>query len=128
MRRQPGRPSSKLWSYNPTTPRCHNNWGALLADAGKIDEAVRHFMAALASRPNDADVLNNLGNAYMQSNRGREAREMFEKALAIRPTYPEALNNLGIILWRAGDTWSRRVRIFTKRLSSDPTIPRPRTI
>jgi tetratricopeptide (TPR) repeat protein len=64
----------------------HNNLGVVLARAGRVEEAISHFEAALGIDPNSADAHVNLGIALSGiPGRMPEAIRHFEAALRIKP-------------------------------------------
>ncbi len=75
------------------------------------------FRQALSFNPDNADVLNNLGNAVWQQGRSSEALAYFLRAHQYKPEDYGVLNNLGIILWeqnrpdRAVDFYRRALKI-----------------
>ncbi len=69
---------------------------------GRIGESVRGFRAALAKRPSDPVVLNNLGVALMDAGDVEGARAAFLEARRANPNFPEPLYNLGRLEERGG--------------------------
>jgi len=59
------RDSTSLWSHvlalDSTSSYGHNNWGNLLLQQGKVDEAQTHYARAVALAPDYAQAHNNLG-------------------------------------------------------------------
>jgi tetratricopeptide (TPR) repeat protein len=55
-------------ALNPAVADAHNNLGVALASLGQIDEALAHFRAALAIRPDYTDAQENL-NLVLQMQR-----------------------------------------------------------
>jgi predicted O-linked N-acetylglucosamine transferase (SPINDLY family) len=82
----------------PGIPEAHNNLGIVLAEEGRLAEAVASFQEAVRLKPNYADAHNNLGNALRQQGRLDEAADHFHQAIRLRPDYAEAHCNLGIVL------------------------------
>ena len=80
----------------------HDNLGAVLAQNGRVDEAIVQFQAALVIQPDYAVAHYNLGNALFQAGQPDEAIVHYQKALAIRPDYAEAHDNLGNVLFQKG--------------------------
>jgi tetratricopeptide (TPR) repeat protein len=91
---------------NPDAWAAHHNLGLALLQAGKPEEAIRHFERALQINPAypDADAYYNLGIALVQVGRTDEAIRQYEQTLRIAPDHAEAHNNLGIVLMQMGRT------------------------
>jgi tetratricopeptide (TPR) repeat protein len=78
------------------------NYGIILADLGKFEEAVVICRRALEIKPDYARAHNNLGNALLDLGRFEEAVACFFRALEIKPDYAKAHNNLGNALDKLG--------------------------
>jgi tetratricopeptide (TPR) repeat protein len=65
---------------------------------GQTDEAIRHFEAALKSRPGYPEAHNHLGSALYKQGRTGEAIREFQQALRLKPDYAEARKNLDAAL------------------------------
>jgi tetratricopeptide (TPR) repeat protein len=76
----------------------HYNLGIVLAERGRLEEAIGHFSEALRIKPDDAEAHNNLGIALAERGRLEEAMGHFSEALRIKPDYAEPHYNLGIAL------------------------------
>ena len=66
------------------------NWGNLLVRADRLDEAIRHYRAALDIRPDHADAQFNWGVALARQRQFGNAVEHFRQALLINPKHAEA--------------------------------------
>jgi Flp pilus assembly protein TadD len=66
-----------------------------LAQAGRLDEAVTHFHAALRLAPGFAPLHHNLGVALAQQGRPEEAAAALRQAIQLQPDYAEAHYSLG---------------------------------
>jgi len=64
----------------------------------RLDEAIASYRKALQIGPDNAGVLNNLGNALWNKGLPDEAIASYRKALQISPDNVKALNNLGVAL------------------------------
>ncbi len=86
-------------------PRCwmaHTNLGLVLAQTGRIEDAIAHYEQALRIKPDHAEAHNNLGMALAQMGRSEDAIAQYQQALRIKPDFAEAHNNLGVALAHTG--------------------------
>jgi protein O-mannosyl-transferase len=97
----------------------YNNLGILLADEGRLDEAIAHYREALRISPQFAFTQNNMGSALMQKGQLDDAIAHFREALRLNPDYPEALNNLGIALAKQGG-FDEAIGCFLLSLKANP--------
>jgi protein O-mannosyl-transferase len=97
----------------------HNNLGVILADQGKLDEAIAHYSEALRIKPNYADAHNNLGVALDDQGKTDQAIAQYSEALRIRPDYANAHINLGIALASQGNL-DEAISHFTEALRIEP--------
>lgn len=78
----------------------------LLADLrvleGEYAQARKLYLRHLEERPDDLEVLRDLGEIDMQEHRYSEAREVFEKIVHLRPKDLEARHHLARIDWYEG--------------------------
>ncbi len=72
-------------------------------ELGDDDRALTSARRAAELRPDDAEVLDVLGNVLFQSGRVPEAVEQFRKALSIKDPFPDCSYNLGLVLYRVGE-------------------------
>lgn len=84
----------KLAERVPGHPIVPNVIGAALSAAGRYEEAIAHYEAALALDPGMGPALNNLGAALAELGRYDEAEARYRFALERQPDYPQARNNL----------------------------------
>ena len=69
----------------PAFREAHANLGAEYARAGRMDEAVRQFQAALVIGPPDALIYSNLSLVLLNLKQYRDGEESARKALALDP-------------------------------------------
>lgn len=79
---------------SPQKARPQNNLGRVLADAGRLTEAVEHYSEALRIKPDFADAHSNLGVALKAQGKIIEAIHHYREALLIDPKSVKAHNNL----------------------------------
>ena len=82
---------------NPDAWLAHGNLGAILAHAGKVQQAIGHYQTALALYPDSPQTFNNLGNAYATLHDYRNAEAAFAEAVRLRPQLVEAHVNWGVV-------------------------------
>jgi tetratricopeptide (TPR) repeat protein len=93
-----------ILARNPNAWMADNNYGMILGQAGRFQEAIPHFERALRSNPYAAEVHNNLGIAFAKLGRPSDAAAQFEAALRIEPNYLLAHFNLALALMELGRT------------------------
>ena len=82
----------------PQNGYAHYNLGKLLAESGKLQEAISEYQAAIKYGPNTEQAHYNLGNTFTDLNRYDEAIAEFEAAIKQNPMYSKAHYNLGNVL------------------------------
>jgi arylsulfatase A-like enzyme/Flp pilus assembly protein TadD len=94
-----------------------------LADTGHVADSIR-LLEPIARDPRaDAETLNTLGIAYVQSGRRDDAARTFERVLATDPDSSVPLENLGVIALERGDLAAARRR-FERAVIADPRSSR----
>jgi tetratricopeptide (TPR) repeat protein len=100
------RDSYSLWSdtvaRNPRAWIARVNLGVELMAAGRAEEALAHYGAALELRPGAPEIQTNLGAALLQLGRPAEAVPLLEAAVRGNPQMAEAHNSLGLALAGSG--------------------------
>ena len=82
----------------------HDNLGNVLMDAGKLDEAVKHFQEVIRFTPAIGKPYNDLGKAYALQGKMDDAMNMFSNAVALNPGLAQARWNLGNAYLLKGNT------------------------
>lgn len=83
---------------HPTDAALHDDVALLDLELGRKDDAIAHFKASLALKPQSAVAHYNLGTALTVARRLDEAAAAFREALRIDSAYANAHNNLGNVL------------------------------
>jgi tetratricopeptide (TPR) repeat protein len=102
--------------------------GDNLADADRLDEAIKNYREALAIAPNDifaANVRCKLGKNLDRAGQPAEAEKEYREALRIAPDFFLAHYNLGILFGRLGRR-EEAIEQFTIALRLKPEMPEPR--
>ena len=95
------------------------NRGNLFLAQGRLDEAVKVYRKALVTKPDFAEVQNNLGVALHQQGKLDAAIECYQCALSINPKYPDAYQNIGLVLKDQGKP-EASIEYFQRALSLRP--------
>jgi tetratricopeptide (TPR) repeat protein len=91
-----------LTKQYPSHPFSWKVLGALLKQAGKLQDSVIANQKVLEISPNDAEAHSNLGVTLRELGRLEDAELSYKKAIAIKPDYAEAYSNLGNTLQELG--------------------------
>lgn len=89
---------------DPRDVGLHDDVALLYLGMGLAADAVRHFEASAALRPESAPAQFNLGTALAHAGRLDDAVAAFRKSLEARPEYALAHTNLGRVLLTQGKT------------------------
>jgi Flp pilus assembly protein TadD len=91
-----------LLRVTPGDHELHDDVALLYLQSGRAADAVRHFRASVAARPQVASAAYNLGIALAMAGDTEGAIAEFERAVALDATYGIAYANLGAVLMHAG--------------------------
>ena len=101
----------------------HYNYGKVLSDESRFEEALVHFNNALQINPRDYDARNNKGLALLDLKKYDEAILCFKEALKLRPGHYETILNMGLVMARQSK-FTQAVKYFNKVLEMKPYWPR----
>ncbi len=103
----------------PGNVAARNNYGNVLALAGRPEEALAQYEEAIRLEPGDADAYYNAGKALTRLGRLPEAIARYEQALRANPNMPDAQAALGIALQETG-RGDEAIAHFEEALRLDP--------
>ena len=86
----------------PSSVRAHVNYATALQEAGRADEAVSHFTAALHLNPGSSKTHVNLASILIEQGKLNEAQTHFEQALRIEPNNAEYHSGYAYLLEKLG--------------------------
>jgi cytochrome c-type biogenesis protein CcmH/NrfG len=86
----------------PGNERAQSNYGAVLMDADRLDEAIPFFKQAISLKPDFADAWNNLGIATLRQGQAEQAVPYFSEAIRLRPEDISTNMNMGAALIERG--------------------------
>jgi protein O-mannosyl-transferase len=87
---------------NPDSWLAQDNLGVVLANTGRLNEAMAHYAEAIRLNANFPQTYNNLGDAFARLRRWPEALAAYQRALALRPNFFAAEYNWGSALSEVG--------------------------
>ena len=108
-----------LLQRQPDSKEAENLLGNIAMDAGRLQDAERHFRRALEIEPRYPDGLNSFGLLYHRQGRPDEALQLFRQVIAIDPAYAEAHNNIGLVLQKSGRL-DQSIAAFRRAIDADP--------
>ena len=97
--------------------RTYRDQAILLSRQGRYAESEAYSREALRLRPDDVDILNELGAALWRQRRSAEAEAIYRQADQLQPNDFRILTNLGLALYEqgrvdeAGDCYRRALQI-----------------
>jgi mono/diheme cytochrome c family protein len=92
-----------MLKVTPNDAELHDDVAMLYLGLGFAANAVRHFQASAALKPESAPAHFNLGTAQAQAGRFDDAIRSFREALSRRPDYAVAHGNVGRVLLVKGE-------------------------
>ena len=111
-----------MLKVNPSDAELHDDVALLYMGMGFAANAVRHFQASAALKPNSAAAQFNLGTALAQAGQLTESLAAFRTALAIKPDYAAARGNLARVLLITGDA-DGALKEFREAVRADASNP-----
>ena len=111
-------PRARAADTEPSAAR-HFDQAVAYHARGKLDEAAKQYLAAIAQDDRNLEAHNNLGLLYRSRGEDVKAVEQFRRALAIDPRYVTARNHLAVLLIDAGRFAEAR-RELNDGLALDP--------
>ncbi len=95
-----------LWrdtlAKNPASTMAHNSLGRRLVERGDLDEAMRHYRAALDADPGNVMAANNIGWVLLQRGQTDAALAQWQRILQVDPRNPDVHDNIAAVLYRQG--------------------------
>lgn len=111
-----------MLKVNPADAELHDDVALLYMGMGFAANAVRHFQASAALKPNSAAAQFNLGTALAQAGQLAESLAAFRAALLIKPDYAAARGNLARVLLITGDV-DVALKEFREAVKTDASNP-----
>jgi tetratricopeptide (TPR) repeat protein len=99
----------------------YSDLARMLAETGKLTEAIATCHQAVRDNPNDANAYYRLGMALNQQGYVSEAIAAYHQALRLNPTLADVHNQLGLALYQQGNL-SDAVRSYDHAIQLDPDL------
>ena len=93
--------------------------GALYAERGELERALKYTQRAAQHAPRSPFVQNNLGNIYRLGGELDLARQCYQRAIEFDPSAVEPYNNLGIVMKRLGFN-AAAVELYRNAIDRNP--------
>lgn len=106
----------------PGDVTCWMNFGYLLNELARYQEAAVALTTALKIKPDDEQVYGNLGVTFLRMGKLQDAAGCFEKAISLNPDFVSAYSNLGLVLATVGQYGEAKV-YYRKALDLAPGNP-----
>jgi Flp pilus assembly protein TadD len=115
---------SQLMLAQPDDARVVGEYGKLLVQQGRSNDAVAFLRRAVELAPSDWTFYSAMGVAYDQLSDPANAKLAYERALALKPGEAAILNNYGMSRMLAGDAAGARALMLQAKASgsTDPKI------
>src|SRR4029450_4989443 len=94
---------TRWMSASPPSPRPHVGLATVLADEGKIDEALTEVNEALRLAPNNIDARQRLAAIYLQQGNWQAAAGVCRQLVDQAPERADGHVGLGLALSKTGD-------------------------
>ncbi|HYI27353.1 MAG TPA: tetratricopeptide repeat protein [Bradyrhizobium sp.] len=111
-----------MLKVTPNDAELHDDVALLYLGMGFAANAVRHFQASAALKPESPAAHFNLGTALAQAGRFDDSVKSFQDALSRRPDYALAHGNIGRVLLVKGDL-PEALRHLEEAVRLDPANP-----
>ena len=86
----------------PASARAHYNYGAVLQQLGRFDEAEKEYQAALRIDPSYMKVHVNMASLLMSKSKLDEAKKYYDRAIQLDPSSVEVRSGYAYLLERLG--------------------------
>jgi Tfp pilus assembly protein PilF len=99
----------------PDHPGVAHALAVLYDRAGRVDEAAAEYRRALAEKPNDADLICDVGYFQYSTDRFDEAVASYRRALSLEPDHRQTKINLALLQAQRGHD-EEAMRLFTEAI------------
>ncbi len=115
-------PSSQTASAGSTGGSQASDSGSSSESRLPLDVTIQPLLAQLKDKPNDPELLTNIGNQYYDNHDYSKAVEYYERSLKIRPEDVNVRTDMGTAIWYSGNA-DGAIREFQTSLQYQPNHP-----
>ncbi len=109
---------------DPGNPDLNLQLANALYDASDWKGAAEAYEKVLSSRPNDANMITDLGSCYRNMGKFEKALEMYQKAQQIEPSHSQSLLNMTLVYVFDLKDPAKAQAAFDRLKKEHPEIPR----
>ena len=92
-----------------------------LSKTNELQDAIFYYNKALDIKPNDHEIIKDLGNVYIALGEKDKAKEYYKKSLSIKIDYAPALSNIALLELN-NQKVEDAIRLLKRATSSDPKL------
>jgi tetratricopeptide (TPR) repeat protein len=118
-----GTPGPKGAAFSKS-PEEYYNQAIELYEKKKYPEALEANKSALKQAPNNAEIMNNLGNCYFKLGKVDDALKHWKDGLALSPKSAKICNNIGIAYYQIDEN-EKAIEFYRKAVLFEPDFPDP---
>lgn len=115
-----------LFQGSSTAVRASNppsgNWSPPQTNSLPTTGALEALLERIQNKPDDPELLANIGNQYYDNREYGKAIEYYEKSLKLRPENVNIRTDMGTAIWYSGDP-DRAIREYQTSLKYQPNHP-----
>jgi len=115
----------KFTDHNPKDVEAWIQLGNLYFDSENFEKAINAYQKSLALKPDNANVLTDMGVMYRRSGKPVEAIKAFDKAIAVDPRHEVSRFNKGIVLMHDLNDLAGAVRSWEELVTVNPAAKSP---
>ncbi|MDL2285437.1 tetratricopeptide repeat protein [Desulfovibrio sp. OttesenSCG-928-F07] len=115
----------KAVSDNPQSANAWSNLGHWYFDNDMPEDAVKAYESSLLIKPNDANVITDLGVMYRNLHNHEKALELFRRASRVDPKHLQSRFNEGVVLMYDFEREDEAMQVWAAIVKLDPSYKTP---
>ena len=110
---------------NPENVDAWTQLGNLFFDSNRFSDAIEAYGKSLSLKPDDPNVLTDMGVMYRRNKNPKKAIEIFELAIAADPVFETARFNKGVVLMNDMDDLAGGIKAWEELVEVNPSATAP---